>query len=70
MSGAGEDQGMTTEEERDRAVAACRKALEAIAPCVVGWAPGSAPVWAEKLLEVVPDLQEVLSIQRDTTGQS
>lgn len=41
---------------------ACRKALSAIAPCVVGWEAGTMPVWAKKLNDVVPDLQRVLGI--------
>lgn len=59
---AGEERTMTTEEERERAVAACKRALEAIAPVVVGWDPKKMPLWAAKLLEVVPDLQDVLGI--------
>lgn len=42
--------------------ATCQKALEAIAPCVVGWEPGTMPSWAQTLNEAVPDLQAALGI--------
>lgn len=48
--------------ETEAALAACRKALDAIAPCVVGWPEGQMPVWAQKLNEAVPDLQAVIGI--------
>lgn len=41
----------------------CLKALQAIAPCVVGWPPGEMPVWALKLDACVADLQRVLRIE-------
>lgn len=51
-------------------VAACRAALEAIAPCVVGWPEGQMPAWAEKLNAVVPQLQAVLGITPQQNGSS
>lgn len=50
------------------AEAVCREALEAIAPCVVGWEEGVMPVWAEKLSAVVPHLQDVLGIAHSQEG--
>jgi len=40
--------------------AVSQKALDAIAPCVVGW--DEMPEWAEALAAVVPDLQDALGI--------
>ena len=50
------------ENERLRAQleAVSQKALDAIAPCVVGW--DEMPEWAEALAAVVPDLQDALGI--------
>ena len=55
--------------ESNAAFAACRKALEAIAPCVVGWPKGEEPQWVKPLMAVVPDLQAVLGIPQHSDGQ-
>lgn len=50
------------------AESACREALEAIAPCVVGWPEGQMPSWAQGLYSVVPHLQRVLGIGPTAIG--
>lgn len=64
------DPGPDPEYDYDRIQAmesACRLALDAIAPCVVGWIPGTEPVWVAKLLTAVGPLRVAVGLPEEFT---
>lgn len=45
----------------------CRHALEAIAPCVVGWKPEQVPEWVKPLRAVVPELRKAIGLDSEVS---